>query len=219
MANIQSTDWLQRWQHNRIGFHRPDFHEQLLTHWPELAVEPGSRVFVPLCGKSLDMLWLAHQGFKVTGVELSPIAVETFFQEHGLTPRITTHNALQHYQSGEIEIFCGDIFQLRQEDLTGTTAVYDRAALIALPPAQRLAYVRHLHTILPDRPAILLITLDFPPEGRQGPPFPVTETEVRRLYAGTWKVEHIPRIDLHERKHANESEHFEEHVYILRDAR
>ncbi|PKY11297.1 thiopurine S-methyltransferase [Acidithiobacillus marinus] len=218
MVNAQNTDWLQRWQQNRIGFHRSHFHEQLLAHWPELAVSPGSRVFVPLCGKSLDLLWLVNQGFEVTGVELSPIAVEGFFREHGLTPEITSHGAFQRYQSDAIEIFCGDFFQLRSEDLIGTAAVYDRASLIALPPAQRLAYARHLRTLLPERPDILLITLDFPAENRQGPPYPVSMDEVQQLYEGAWKIQHISQTDLHDGQHASGPERFEEDVYILRAA-
>ncbi len=183
--------WHQRWQENRIGFHQTQINFHLERFWPQLNVPPGELVFVPLCGKSLDMLWLASQGHRVFGVELSPIAVSAFFRENGLTPKIEKSGGFERYVYGEIEILCGDFFDLESLHLRDARGVYDRASLIALPSETRIEYARHLRRILPSRPPILLITLDYPKEARQGPPFAVNEEEVRRLYANAWEVKSI----------------------------
>lgn len=163
--------WHHRWQENRIGFHQNQINFHLERFWPQLNVPSGERVFVPLCGKSLDMLWLASQGYRVFGVELSPIAVSDFFRENGLTPKVEKSGAFERYRYGEIEILCGDFFNLETSHLKDVRGVYDRASLIALPSEMRFEYAGHLRRILPGRPPILLITLDYPKEARQGPPF------------------------------------------------
>ena len=107
---MQAEFWLERWERGEIGFHLDDINPYLRQYWPQLQVPAGSRVLVPLCGKSLDMLWLRDQGYRVTGIELSRLAVEAFFQEAGLVPKISVIGELQHYAAGDIEIFCGDFF-------------------------------------------------------------------------------------------------------------
>ena len=174
--------WLERWERAEIGFHQNDVNPYLLRYWKELQPAPGGEVFVPLCGKSLDMLWLRQQGCKVLGVELSPIAVRDFFAENGM--------ALAHSRSGQfdcceadgIRILCGDFFDLRKEDMAKVSAVYDRASLIALPPEMRERYARHLADILPPGTQILLVTVDYPQAEMQGPPFAVSVSEVEALY-------------------------------------
>ncbi|APZ44204.1 thiopurine S-methyltransferase [Acidihalobacter ferrooxydans] len=208
--------WLQRWQENRIGFHQSQINTHLETHWPTLGAAPGGTVFVPLCGKSLDMLWLAGQGYRVRGVELSEIAVQSFFTENGLTPDIEPSGAFMRYRHGEIEILCGDLFDLRPADLADVTAVYDRASLIALPPEMRGRYAQHKRALLPDRPPVLLVTLDYPQTERQGPPFAVSDAEVRNLYADAWTVERVASVDLRTAGQHTDLSRFEEHVFILR---
>lgn len=209
--------WLQRWQENRIGFHQAQINAHLENYWPRLGIAPGGTVFVPLCGKSLDMLWLAGQGYRVLGVELSPLAVDAFFTENGLKPDIQEHQAYTHYRCGEIEILCGDFFALTNDKLASVTAVYDRASLIALPPNMRPCYAEHLRAILPVRSPMLLITLDYPQVERQGPPFAVGDDEVRELYAEHWQVERIASRDLrNENEPAQQLSRFDEHVFVLR---
>lgn len=181
--------WHQRWQENRIGFHQDAPTPLLQKHWPALGVPAGATVFVPLAGKSLDMFWLAQQGHRVLGVELSPLAVERFFAEHDLHPDIETTRYGAHYRAGAIELICGDAFGLDEAILAGCAAVFDRAALIALPPALRQRYVRELHARLPTGCRGLLITLEYPQDERAGPPFSVAEDEVRVLYGDHWRIE------------------------------
>jgi thiopurine S-methyltransferase len=178
--------WLERWRDGRTFFHQPKVMPSLQKYWPTLEMPAGSRVLVPLCGKSLDMFWLAEQGMRVLGVELSQIAVEQFFAENALHPEITESAMGRHYSAPagdvNIEIICGDIFKLDAATLSSCTAVYDRAALIALPPPMREPYVRHVYGQLADGFRGVLITLDYAQEQMGGPPFSVPETEVRSLY-------------------------------------
>lgn len=188
--------WHQRWREGRIGFHQDQPTPLLLEHWPALGLAPGSQVFVPLAGKSLDLVWLAAQGHRVLGVELSPLAVEQFFAGHGLTPDVHASRYGRHYRAGDIELVCGDVFNLDAEALAGCAAVYDRAALIALPPELRRRYVCELHAQLPAGCRGLLITLEYPPHEKQGPPFAVPEAEVYELYGHDWTVATLERRDI-----------------------
>lgn len=193
---MQPEYWLERWAENAIGFHQPDINSHLQAFWHELGLAPGSRVLVPLCGKSLDMLWLLSQGHEVLGVELSPTAVAAFFEENDLRPTVRQVGAFQHWQAGELSILCGDFFQLTPDELRGVSAVYDRASLVALPPAMRRRYADHLAaTIAPGVP-ILLVTVDYPQDERDGPPFSVSEDEVRALYAPHYRVDCLHRYDI-----------------------
>ncbi|MEO8998645.1 MAG: thiopurine S-methyltransferase [Rhodanobacter sp.] len=188
--------WQQRWRDGRIGFHNEAPLPLLVEHWPKLALTPGSQVFVPLAGKSLDLAWLAGQGHRVLGVELSPLAVAQFFAERGLEPQVQDSRYDRHYRAGEIELICGDVFDLDADALADCAAVYDRAALIALPPALRHRYVRELHALLPAGCRGLLITLEYPQHEKQGPPFAVAEAEVHELYGRDWRVETLQRRDI-----------------------
>ena len=185
--------WHQRWQQNQIGFHQSTPTPLLQKHWPALDVAAGARVFVPLCGKSLDMAWLAAQGHPVLGVELSRLAVEQFFAEHSLQPAIEESRYGTRFRAGDIEIVCGDAFGLDADLLASCAAVFDRAALIALPPELRLRYAGELQARLPAGCRGLLITLEYPQGERDGPPFPVPEQEVRDLYGAAWDVDLLER--------------------------
>jgi len=188
--------WLRRWQDDEIGFHQDQPTPLLCKHWASAGAADGATVFVPLAGKSLDMVWLASQGHGVLGVELSPLAVEQFFAEHGLTPEITESRYGLHHRAGGIELILGDAFGLDAEALAGCGAVYDRAALIALPPDLRARYVGALYPCLPAHCRGLLITLDYPPHEKAGPPFPVPEAEVRERFSPRWDVRLLERRDI-----------------------
>ncbi|WP_133479442.1 thiopurine S-methyltransferase [Cognatilysobacter segetis] len=185
--------WLDRWHRGQIGFHQDRPTPLMLKHWPALDVAPGSQVFVPLCGKSLDMAWLASQGLRVLGVELAEDAVNAFFAEHGLQPVVDETAYGRRYAAGAIEILCGDAFSLDATVLGDCAAVFDRAAIIALPPAMRERYVRELYARLPTGCRGLLITLEYPQHEKAGPPFSVAEAEVRALYARDWTVRTLER--------------------------
>jgi len=187
--------WHQRWTDNQIGFHQAAPTPLLTEYWPSLGVPAGTRVFVPLAGKSLDMLWLASQGYRVLGVELSKLAVEQFFAEHHQAPEIRETGSGTHYRAGEIELICGDAFALDEAVLRDCSAVFDRAALIALPPELRLRYASELYAKLPPGCRGLLVSLEYPQAERDGPPFSVPEDEVRALFGRDWD------IDLRARRH------------------
>ncbi len=180
---MQPDFWLRRWQNNQIGFHAAATNPYLQTYWPALGVPVGAQVLVPLCGKSLDLVWLAGQGLRVLGVELVEQAVENFFREHDLQPQIRQHGVFRIYQAGNLELWCGDIFALTADDLQGCTALYDRAALIALPPPMREAYAQHLTQLLPSGCRGLLVSLDYEQSHMDGPPFSVPDADVQRLLA------------------------------------
>lgn len=188
--------WRQRWQEGRIGFHQERVTPLLEQYWATLALPQGSRVFVPLAGKSLDMPWLVSQGHRVLGVELSPIAVEQFFDEHSLQPTAYESRYGTHFIAGGIELICGDAFGLDAGVLAGCAGVYDRAALIALPRDLRKRYVGELLARLPVDCRGLLVTLDYPQHEKSGPPFPVDSDEVRALYGGEWRIESLERRDI-----------------------
>lgn len=187
--------WHQRWAENQIGFHLDVPTPLLLKHWTSLGIAPGTRVFVPLAGKSLDMAWLASQGHRVLGVELSQLAVEQFFAEHGMAPEVEQTRHGTHYRAGGIELIVGDAFGLDADLLRDCTAVFDRAALIALPPELRIRYARELYARLPAGCRGMLVTLEYPQDERPGPPFSVSADEVHALYDRDWDVdllEHRP---------------------------
>ena len=185
--------WRQRWHDNQIGFHQAAPTPLLLKHWPSLGVPAGAKVFVPLAGKSLDMPWFAAQGHRVLGVELSELAVAQFFAENGLQPEIRDTHYGRHYEAGGIELILGDAFGLDADLLRDCDAVFDRAALIALPPELRRRYAGELHAALPSGCRGLLITLEYPQAERDGPPFSVPGDEVRALYGRDWDIDLLER--------------------------
>lgn len=190
---METEYWNERWREGRIGFHQEAVTPMLERHWPSLALPEGSRVFVPLAGKSLDMIWLRMQGHSVLGVELSRLAVEQFFSENGM--RATTHESRYgtHFVADGIELICGDAFALDAAVLADCAAVFDRAALIALPAELRQRYVDELYQTLPSGCRGLLITLEYPQNEKAGPPFSVEEAEVRRSYKEHWQVDVLER--------------------------
>ncbi len=188
--------WLERWEKGEIGFHQDDINPHLLHYWRELSAAPDAKVFVPLCGKTRDMLWLRQQGHAVLGVELSAIAVDAFFRENGYAPERISGEHLQHCIADGIDIICGDFFDLTKDDLRGVTAVYDRASLVALPPDMRQRYAAHLMEILPATAQILLVTFDYPQPEMAGPPFAVSPDEVGALYSNRAHIRLLAHHDV-----------------------
>ena len=198
--------WHDRWQKNAIGFHQEEINPQLQEFWPGLKLPPSSAVFVPLCGKSRDMLWLHERGHEVIGVEISAIAARDFFAENNLAPKVTTRGRFEHWECERLKILVGDFFELETSQLSEVTGIYDRASLIALPPVMRKRYAEHLATIVPKAAEILLVTLEYPEAQMQGPPFPVGEAEVRQLYEPRYRV-----APLHAKDVLAENPKFREH--------
>ena len=180
--------WQDRWQRQEIGFHQPRVHEQLSRFWPTLDLAPESTVFVPLSGKSRDMLWLAEQGHRVVGVELSGIAVSAFFEESGLRAERRIEGTFEVCTADCFTIHKGDFFELSAKALEAIAAVYDRAALIALPADMRSRYAAALGRILPHKAVILLIAINYPEHEITGPPFAVPPQEIDRLFGKEFDI-------------------------------
>lgn len=188
--------WHQRWQRGEIGWHNAEINPCLEQHWPRLGAPPGCPVFVPLCGKSRDLLWLAGEGYRVIGNELSPIAIDAFLAEHGLAATRTQTLPFTQVVADEIELLVGDFFDLQPQHLAGVGAGYDRGSLIALPPALRPRYAERLASLLPAGTPMLLITLDYDQSRMDGPPFSVSHTEVMGLFGPAFAVESIAAVDV-----------------------
>ncbi|WPJ99424.1 thiopurine S-methyltransferase [Pseudomonas putida] len=192
---MEPAFWQQRWADNQIGFHQAQVNPYLQTYWPQLQLAPGSRVLVPLCGKSLDLAWLAGQGYRVLGVELSRRAVEDFFREHGLEAEVRQQGAFEVWRSGDVQLWCGDFFALRAEDVADCVGLYDRAAVIALPVQMRARYMQLLSGVLPTSCRGLVVTLDYDQSLLAGPPFSVRDEELRQGFA-EWQVEQLEAVEV-----------------------
>lgn len=188
--------WLARWELGQIGFHLDGVHPLLGEYWARVAGGEPAPVFVPLCGKSHDLAWLASHGHAVIGCELSEQAVRSFFAEQGMQAEVTEAGRGALWRSGNIDVWCADFFDLEPQVLSGVQLFYDRASLIALPPPMRPRYVRQLQRLLPAGTRGLLITLDYPQAEMDGPPFSVDEAEVRALFEPGFEVEALASLDV-----------------------
>jgi thiopurine S-methyltransferase len=189
--DVDRAFWLERWRLDQIRFHQADYNARLQRYWPGLGVPAAGQVFVPLCGKSRDMLWLAERGHSVVGVELAAIAVEAFFEAADLAYTQRRHGALTLYQAERVRIFCGDVFDLTAADLSGTVGVFDRGGLVALPPPLRSRYVEHLLDTLQLGAVTLLLTVEYGQARVTGPPFAVLPDEVDAHYGARCSIERL----------------------------
>jgi thiopurine S-methyltransferase len=193
---VQADFWLNRWRTAQIGFHQASADRHLKAYWPLLELAANSPVFVPLCGKSLDLMWLRERGHSVTGVELSPVALESFVMEHGIPAQRRVLADFDVYAAERLKLYRGDLFKITRAQLGDTAAVYDRAALISWMPAAREAYVKHLTSLTSKGTQTLLIVVEFPAEQMQGPPFPLTRDTIQSLYSGHYSIEELARHEI-----------------------
>ena len=187
--------WHDRWASNEIGFHKSEANPLLVKYLGELSLANGSRIFLPLCGKTLDIGWLLSHGFQVAGAELSGIAIQQLFAQLGVTPTITKVGALDHYHAPHLDIFVGDIFNVTPEMLGQVDAVYDRAALVALPPQMRARYTAHLASLTAQAPQ-LLISFEYDQQAMEGPPFSVTTAEIHQHYGPRYAITVLASLDV-----------------------
>ena len=197
--------WHERWSENRIGFHQSDFNRWLTKYWSSLGLSGEESVFVPLCGKSRDMLWLREQGHQVTGVELSDLACRDFFAEQGVDIDAFEDGAFHRRERDGISLLAGDVFKATRAVLNKPRAIYDRAALIALPSEMRIDYAAHIAHLTESGDQILLVGLEYDNE-RNEPPFSVKGDEVRRLYSADFMIEELESADLNEGRFDNQRE-------------
>jgi len=214
---VEADFWHNRWENELTGFHLNEVNPHLKANWSLLKLEKNSRIFVPLCGKTLDLIWLAEQGFQVVGVELSALAAEAFFTENNLAVKKSQLADFTLWQSENISLFCGDFFNLSTHILGKVDAVYDRASLIALPPAMRQDYASRLMDLSPSA-SKLLITLEYQQSKMEGPPFSVSQSEVEALYQEHYEVkQHVAQdvLDENERFRQKGLDFMNECVYQL----
>ncbi len=214
---MEADFWHDRWENNLTGFHLDEVNPYLIANWAALNIKPDARVFVPLSGKTRDLVWLAEQGYEVVAIELSPLAVAAFFAENNLIPEKHQIEGLEYWQSGKITLFSGDFFALTPQILGQVDAVYDRASLIALPPTMRQSYAEKLTELCQKAPK-LLITLEYDQSKMDGPPFSVTEDEVKALYQAHYQVKQLNSEDVlgnNERFREKGLDYMNESVYKL----
>jgi thiopurine S-methyltransferase len=188
--------WHQRWRTGQIGFHQSGPHPFLERWWPTLRLPKGSRVYVPLCGKSLDMVWLAVRGYAVVGSELSDIAVREFFDEQRIAVDVRPHGPFRRHAAGAFEILEGDALALTPALLGTVHAAYDRAALVALPADLRARYATQFAGLMPPGSKSLLIGFEYDETLKAGPPFSVGREEIERLYGADFEVRELERVDI-----------------------
>ncbi|SDG96352.1 thiopurine S-methyltransferase [Vibrio xiamenensis] len=207
--------WHSKWAANQIGFHQDDVHPLLVEYWPHTRPQRTDKVLVPLCGKSEDLVWLAAKHDDVQGVELSNIAVRSFFAEHFYTPLVMPVDAHHElYQFDELSIYVGDFFTA---PVQAVDLIYDRAALVALPEEMRVDYAKRVKSLLNPQGRILLVSLDYEQSEMAGPPFSVAEQEITRLFS-EFKVTRLSRDEADEQhpKIAQKGlSRFAEEVFLL----
>ncbi|SDY12580.1 thiopurine S-methyltransferase [Collimonas sp. OK242] len=189
---MEASFWHQKWERGDIKFHENETNPLLIQHFGKLNLANGSRVFLPLCGKTRDIAWLLAGGYRIAGAELSELAISDLFKELGLEPTISKVGKLTRYSAKDIDILVGDIFDISTEYLGPVSAIYDRAALVALPARTREQYTSHLMKITGAAPQ-LLISYEYSQLLMDGPPFSVTEDEVKQHYGAAYQVKSVER--------------------------
>ncbi len=193
----QTVDWHQHWSRpGTPGFHENRVNKYLRKYLNRFQLNPGDRVFVPLCGKAVDLLWLAQQGYNVTGVELSEKAVREFFSESGLEFNTEQRGPFQVFRSDHITIYQGNFMHLLAEDLTDCKLVYDRAAIVAIEAHNRALYCEHMLNIVPERTPQLMVLVEYDQSGMKGPPFSVPVDEVEHHYASAYQIQQLDGEEL-----------------------
>lgn len=192
---MQHSFWIDKWTNKQTGFHLNDINPLLLNYIDLLELKPGDTIFVPLCGKTLDIKWLLQQGYHVVGSELSEIAIRELFEELEIVPSIESVNDHVKYSTNNLTVYGGDIFKLDSTTIGKIDAVYDRAALVALPKEMRISYAAHLKEITLGAKQ-LLITIQYNEQELNGPPFNISEQEVNNLYSSFSKgfITQLPMV-------------------------
>ena len=187
--------WHQKWQNNQIGFHRDTVNPFLVDYIEHLSLKGGQILFLPLCGKTLDIAWLLSKGYQVVGIELHEPAVIELFEDLGVEPEITFVRNLKHYHHACVSIYVGDLFDLTQEDLGSIDAVYDRAAIVALPEPIRAQYAQHIVTVS-GLASQLLINYEYDQAVVNGPPFSVSNDELKMHYSQHYTMTLLHHCDV-----------------------
>jgi len=195
---MDSKFWHECWENKNLGFNQKSFNLFLKNFFPELSLDSNASILVPLCGKSIDLLWLLKQGYQVTGVELSPLAIKEFFEEHKIPFTKGTIGPYTSWQAVDKKLLLleGNFFELsslsqkefKESHLQTLSAIYDRASLVALPKAMRIDYYNTLKKLLPPSTSLFLITVEYDQSKVDGPPFSVPEQEIREFLGESFAI-------------------------------
>lgn len=208
--------WHKCWERNALGFHQHSVHLFLTQYFSSMCLSQDKHVFVPLCGKSSDMLYLGEY-LNVTGNELSEIACRDFFQDNGVCFEKSAHRHFTKYSCENISLLQGDFFALQADDIPKVDWIYDRAALVALPEAMQNKYVAHLKSFFNSGTRLFLVTVEFPKDQLSGPPFAITSERVARLFDG-FHIEHLASHDLPDKTFAQRQfdvDYLTEKLYVI----
>tara|TARA_R110000868_G_scaffold15077_3_gene69194 strand:+ start:478 stop:1131 length:654 start_codon:yes stop_codon:yes gene_type:complete len=214
---MKSGFWHNCWERNKLGFHQDDVHPLLTQYFTDLILASDQHVFVPLCGKTHDMAYLA-QYMRVTGSELSDIACRDFFIDNDIEYQKQTFGEFKQYSADQLTLYQGDFFKLWADAINKVDWIYDRAALIALPPVMQVQYANHLQTFFSSNTRLFLVTVEFPSEQLTGPPFSLNSVDVKRLFSG-FSVECIANHELDNKRFAQrrfEVDYLREKLYIIK---
>lgn len=179
---MEISYWQSRWKKEKTGWHMETVYPQLPKLWPQLNINKNAEVFVPLCGKSKDLDWLADQGCHVTGIDVSEKAIKSLIDNFSAEFEKEYRHGFTIYQSDKIELWNGDFFKFPAEDYSAPDLIYDKAAMIALPPDMRPAYAQKLLQISGHQTKIFLQTFEYDQNEMNGPPFSVPEKEIRKYF-------------------------------------
>ena len=188
--------WLERWEKGQTGFHIDEVNPLLVKHFDTLELPLASRIFVPLCGKTLDIRWLLSKGYCVVGVELSESAVQELFEELGEKPYIITEGKHIHYAAENIDIFVGDFFTLTPQIIENVDAIYDRAAIVALPKEMRMDYSKHILSLVQKETPQLMTTVVYDQSLMSNSPFSVDQEELERHYGDSYTITQLDKINV-----------------------
>lgn len=191
---MEKEFWNERWSMGQIGFHLGEVNPHLVRQYDHLPLLPASEILVPLAGKSLDLRFFMEAGHHVTAIELSQLAIKAFFEAQGLNPSQRSEGAFVRYETDQMVFLQGDFFELRPTQIAPPSLIYDRAALVAMPPSMQSRYVTQLIHLAQGAP-LFLVTLDYPPDEMQGPPFPISKAQVEALFGSTHDIQALDTRD------------------------
>lgn len=206
--------WHTLWEGEHLPFHKDEVNQDLPVYFPYLRLPKQSTILVPLCGKSLDLIWLVQQGYRVIGIELVEDAVHQFAKEHSIQFAVDSLDDLKRYFTNNLEIWVADIFTMNKALIKSVDAIYDRAALVALPSQLRSEYVNICLNWLKSNGSILLKTMEYEQSQMEGPPYSVPAAEVEQLYR---KCKPIKQVKSQVREKESKDHVFERGVHQVKD--
>lgn len=185
---MEISYWQSRWRKGKTGWHMDTVYPPLPTFWDDVNIESGSRILVPLCGKSLDLGWFVDHGHTVTGIDVSAKAIHHIMQQHPESFTKDSSHGFTVYRSESLVLWQGDYSKLPTDEIPTQDLIYDKASIIALPPEKRLDHANKHIELCSTHTQILLQTFEYEQSEMHGPPFAVHEEELKKLFGNRFKL-------------------------------